>query len=144
MISQTLALKLKKAGLQWIPAIHDFFSIPDRDFEDRVFVISDLLTNIEKLFGISVVAFQGASEWALDYLETGEAVWMPTEEQLRWQIEERLPQENDIRMTLNCSIDGYQLIIHLREQILVFKAVDASEAYGKALLHLLTRNPILN
>jgi hypothetical protein len=56
-------------------------------------VISDVQTNIENVFGAQAVAFQGVSEWALDYLVTSEAVWMPTEEQLRRLLEENLLAE---------------------------------------------------
>src|SRR5512146_2882759 len=90
MISLALAQDLKEAGLSWEPAMHDFFAIPERGMDNRVFVISDIQSTVENLLGSPVVAFQGASEWALDYLVTSEAVWLPTESQLRQALEEIL------------------------------------------------------
>ena len=74
MISLDTALELKGAGLVWVPQILDFFAIPDRNMDDRVFVISDMLVTVDILQGMQVVSFQGSSEWALDYLVTTNAV----------------------------------------------------------------------
>jgi hypothetical protein len=45
---------------------NDFFAIPDRGFDDTVFVISDMTVMVEKLGGQLAVHFHGAVEWALD------------------------------------------------------------------------------
>jgi hypothetical protein len=136
MISLPMALRLKEAGLVWTPKLHDFFAIPERGMDARVFVISDLQTNIEKLFGSEVVAFQGASEWALDYLVASEAVWMPREDQLREALIDRLQEPN-------LSIYFYQQRCHLKIKsgpvILTYNAQNAEDAYGQALLQVLVR-----
>jgi hypothetical protein len=90
MLSLSTARRLKAAGLAWTPGLHDFFAIPDRGLDDRVFVISDVSVDIELLKGQSIVTFNGTSEWAMDYEVMSEVVWMPTEEQLRQQLEQRL------------------------------------------------------
>lgn len=82
-VSPPLAKRLKLAGLQWEPRTFDFFAIPDRNMEKDVFVISNLLTFIERVKGYQVVTFHGTAEWALDYLVTENVVWLPTESQLR-------------------------------------------------------------
>ncbi len=117
--------------------MHDFFAIPDRGFDDRLFVITDMLVNIENVLGSNVVAFQGASEWALDYLVTSEAVWMPDESQLRRMLEERLLKEKGSSLSLTWSMNTYRCEILFRGSPLTFEDVDASTAYAKALLHLL-------
>ena len=83
MISLPLARELKQAGLVWSATINDFFAIPDRGMDDRIFVITDLMANLDIFRGWPVVTFHGSAEWALDYILTTEVVWLPTESQLR-------------------------------------------------------------
>jgi hypothetical protein len=137
MINLELARKLKQNGLQWKPTLHDFFAIPDRGMDQRVFVISDMLANIEKLLGSQVVAFQGASEWALDYLVTSEAVWIPNDDQLRQNILERLPAGEDTMLGLNCTPSGCTCRLPHQGKSLDFPGETAGQSYGLALLHLL-------
>jgi hypothetical protein len=134
MISLPMALRLKQAGLQWNPKLHDFFAIPERGMDARVFVISDLQANIEKLFGSEVVAFQGASEWALDYLITSEAVWMPREDQMREALITRLPEP---RLSIDFSSQGCHLEIQSGQVKIAFNAPSVEDAYVLALLQLL-------
>jgi hypothetical protein len=137
MIHLDLAKKLKQNGLQWQPALHDFFAIPDRGMDNRVFVISDMLANIEKLLGSQVVAFQGASEWALDYLVTSEAVWIPSDDQLRQHILERLPAGEGTAIRLDCTPGGCICRLQFQQKNLDFRGEDAGQSYGLALLHIL-------
>ncbi len=137
MISLSLAQQLKKAGLKWEPATHDFFAVPDRGMDNRVFVISDIQSTMENLFGSPVVAFQGASEWALDYLVASEVVWLPTESQLRQALEELLLQGGSHNLILAWALTGYRCIFSFNDQELIFQGSQAEEAYAKALLHLL-------
>jgi hypothetical protein len=138
MISTGTAQKLKKAGLVWTPALHDFFMIPERGMDDRVFVISDIQTNIDNLFGAPVVAFQGASEWALDYLVMTEAVWMPSEEQLRSLLEDHLLRYPSPALHLAWDLErSYRVEITHGQSKHLFQALDASSAYSLALLYLL-------
>jgi len=112
--------------------------IPERGMDARVFVISDMPAIIERLFGNQVVAFQGSSEWALDYLITTEAVWLPSETQLRENLVSRLSGESQPSLKLACSPAGCRCEMSYQGQMLVFEAADASDAYGDALLYLLT------
>ena len=140
MLSLSTARRLKAAGLAWTPNLHDFFAIPDRGMDDRVFVISDVSVDIELLKGQSIVTFNGTSEWALDYEVMSEVVWMPTEEQLRQQLEQRLANGASSALQLIHAPDGYRCQIQSKGKALAFLRADASEAYAKALLHLLEEN----
>lgn len=82
MITLSLAQQLKTAGLRWHPHEHDFFIVPDREMDERVFVISDMSVLVEVLQGWPAITFNGSVEWALDYVLEMEAVWLPTTEQL--------------------------------------------------------------
>ncbi len=137
MISVVLAHELKLAGLEWQPAMHDFFVLPDRLMDDKVFVISDLLVNIEQLQGTQIVSFQGAPEWALDYLVTSDVVWIPTETQLRQRLKSALLAGGGIAITMNTTIAGVRLDFSYRAQKLSFEARNAQDVYAKALLFLL-------
>lgn len=138
MVPLEIARQLKDAGLQWQPALHDFFAIPDRGMDERVFVISDLLATLETLQGQEVVAFQGASEWALDDLATGELVWLAREDQLRQALEAILLERGRPELRLDSGLAGCRCTIQYEGMALAFSAREAGEAYAAALLHLLT------
>ena len=137
MISLSTALKLKQAGLRWQPALHDCFAIPDRQMDETVFVLSDMLVTTDEIQGIRVVSFQGASEWALDSLVTDETIWLPREDQLRQALEEVLLISGHPEILLKCGLEGCSCTIHWRDARQVFTSQDASEAYAAALLHVL-------
>jgi hypothetical protein len=142
MVSQALAKQLKEAGLVWQTTVHDFFAIPDRDLDGRVFVLSDMMATMELLRGWPAVVFHGTPEWALDYLLTHEAVWLPTERQVREQLEAELTTHNGLFRQLQRQEAAYLCEIILAGQTMGFTAVSPSEAYGLALLALLQK-PIL-
>jgi hypothetical protein len=84
MLSRELAIRLRDAGLRWDPARGDAFLVPDRDLDDDVFVLSDMVVELVDVSpGPSILAFNGTTEWALDSLEAASAVWVPSEAQLR-------------------------------------------------------------
>ncbi len=138
MIPLPLAQELKTAGLVWRTNNYDFFAIPERGLDDRVFVLADMMAYTELVQGWPVVAFHGTAEWALDYILTSEVVWMPTEEQLREALLERLQTGGDeAEFSLEAGGDGYRLIVPWHDKPLFIAAPTAGEAYGRALLHLL-------
>ncbi|HET6938763.1 MAG TPA: pilus assembly protein CpaE [Nocardioides sp.] len=84
MLSLDLAQALRDAGVRWEPQPGDLFVIPDRDLDEQLFVLSDMVVQtLQPPDGPPVLAFNGTTEWALDSLEAGEAVWLPREDQLR-------------------------------------------------------------
>ena len=137
MLLLSTAQKLKEAGLSWKPALHDFFAIPDRGFDDKVFVISDTFVNVELLRGHLEATFHGSVEWALDHIVVEELVWLPTEEQLRNELEGRLILASGAGIQLTSTPDGYACEFQVGDRWLHFEAFDASETYASALLHLL-------
>jgi hypothetical protein len=137
MLSLSLAQQLKAAGLQWSPANNDFFALPERGMDERVFVLSDVMSYVEIVQGHPAVTFHGAVEWALDFVYLMDVVWMPSESQLREELERRLIGSATPALTLTSTGDGYRCDIRVGDQWLAFDAFGASEAYGLALLHLL-------
>jgi len=139
MFSLAFARQLRAAGLKWTPAKNDFFVVPDRGLDDHIFVIGEMIVGMEKLDGQPVFSFQGASEWALDYVMTGEALWLPTEAQVRRALEEGLRQTEPERfIQLTAVGDRYRCEIQYGGQPLTFEAGDAAEAWGAALIYVLT------
>lgn len=137
MLSLSLARQLKEAGLAWQPAVHDFFAVPDRGLDERVFVISSMAVLVELLQGQPAVTFHGTAEWALDYVMLAELVWLPSEAQLRQALEATLPAEPEPLLRLTRITGGYRCEIRAGGRPLVFEAAAASEAYAAALLHVL-------
>ena len=84
VLSLELALALRDAGVVWHPAAGDSFVVPDRELDEEVFVLSDMvIQKVEAPDGPPLLAFNGTTEWALDSVEAHEAVWLPREDQLR-------------------------------------------------------------
>lgn len=138
MIPIPLAQQLKAAGLVWRTNNYDFFAIPERGLDDRVFVLADMMAYTELVQGWPVVAFHGTAEWALDYILTSEVVWMPTEEQLRDALETQLRDAGiPPALALTREPDGYRCALDPSAAPTPFDAPTAAEAYGLALLHLL-------
>jgi len=132
MISVELARKLRDQGLHWTPALYDFFAIPDADLDDRIFVISDLTIDIETLAGHATIMFNGAVEWSLDYILSQDAVWLPTESQLRTLLGDHLvalTRADDGAWRCELSFEGMSMLFS--------DPGDPSQCYGNALLHLL-------
>ena len=138
MIPITLAQQLKAAGLVWRTNNYDFFAIPERGLDDRVFVLADMMAYTELVQGWPVVAFHGTAEWALDYILTSEVVWMPTEEQVRDALEAKLHDAGQpATLSLTRVPAGYRCALDPAAAPAPFDAPTAAEAYALALLHLL-------
>ncbi|MCL4876676.1 MAG: pilus assembly protein CpaE [Anaerolineae bacterium] len=142
MISIESALRLKKAGLEWQPAENDFFAIPFRELDERTFVISDMTVIVEMLNGERAITFNGASEWAMDYLIVTDAIWVPREDQLRSELERRLVRRGEAQpvVTLMTTSDGYCCEIQFKEEKRRFEDFGASECYAAALLFVLEQS----
>lgn len=137
MIPLSLARQLKEAGLEWTPARHDFFAIPDRGMDDQRFIINNMTILVQRIFGHAVVTFHGTPEWALDYIMLTEVVWLPTEAQLREALEGRLLGEPQPSLEFSSTWEGYRCVIQFQGQQLTFQSFGASETYAAALLHVL-------
>lgn len=124
-------------GLQWQPALHDYFAIPDVGMDDRIFALSDMLVTLEVLHGYPAITFNGAVEWALDHIWFADAVWVPREDQLRLLVADWLTAEAEPTVQLQSTATGYTCIIHHDGREESYPATDASEAYAAALLNLM-------
>jgi hypothetical protein len=130
VLSPELAVALRDAGLTWTPENGDRFVVPDRDLDDLVFVLSDMVVEEATLpDGTRVLAFNGTTEWALDAVEATEAIWLPSEAQLR----ERLGRDFESLERLPEPGGGYAVMAGGQRHI----DVSAPNAYARAVLQLL-------
>jgi hypothetical protein len=126
------AAALRDAGLRWKPAPGDRFAIPDRDLDDEVFVLSNMVIQVHRLPEGSVIGFNGTTEWALDDVDQDEAIWLPREDQLRTLL-------GGTFRGLTRTRAGYAVEIAVGDEPAVFEADEPEPAYGAALLHLVER-----
>jgi hypothetical protein len=132
VLSLVLAQRLREAGLAWKPAPGDRFMLPDREMDDEVFVLSDMTIELHEMpEGGEVIGFNGTTEWALDDVQKSEALWLPREDQLR-----ELLGRTFVR--LERAADGYLLRVVLGGGEVEVRAADVADAYGEALLRLVT------
>lgn len=133
MLTIDLARRLREAGFSWTPAEHDTFIIPDAGMDQKIFVISELTALVQPLAGVQHITFHGSSEWALDHVMIGDAIWLPSETQLRLALEERVPGG---AYTLDHRSEGYRCMLSGADGDGRFQS-SAEDAYGEALLHTL-------
>ncbi len=134
MISVPLAMRLRDAGLRWQPARGDRFVIPNRDMDGDVFVLSDMTVELHDFPSGPVIGFNGTVEWALDSVEIANALWLPDEPALRDRLAGTfvsLVRDGD-RYAVELEVLGSRVVVESAD------ATDAAEAYGLALLHLIT------
>ena len=125
------ARRLKAAGLEWTPTLHDFFTIPWSGLEERVFVINELATELMSEIDPPIISFNGAVEWSLDYVVSAESVWLPTEAQLRELLGESF-------IELASTEGGFVCSIRQDGDVIDLEAPSAPEAYARALLEVLS------
>lgn len=131
MISVDLAKRLRAAGLEWRPRQFDFFHIPDRDLDERIFVVADLSVDVQPLAdGIAAITFNGSVEWSLDYILQQDVIWLPTESQLRDRLGAAFH-------SLDRRGDEWACAVTLGGSVRRFLGPTASDAYGSALLEIL-------
>lgn len=129
MISLDLALRLRAAGVDWTPVAGDRFMVPGRDMDSDVFMISELVVEVQDAPTGRLLRFNGTTEWALDSIEQREVVWLPREDQLRKLLGDRF-------VRLEAVPGGFVAVVKDRggEQRQI--DVDADRAYARALLAL--------
>jgi hypothetical protein len=130
VLSIDLARQLQSAGLSWTPARGDRFVVPDRDMDEDVFVVSDMVIEVHHSPGGAFMGFNGTTEWALDSIEQHRVLWLPREDQLRELIGDRMRR-------LERRPTGWDVVTAADGGERVSSADDAEDAYGTALLHLL-------
>ena len=133
-LARTLAQSLRRAGVQWSPAKGDRFMIPDRDLDDEVFVVSDMVVEaMDVPDGGQLLAFNGTTEWALDSLQAAEAVWLPREDQLRTLLGDAFVSLE----RLDTEPSGYAVTVRADDGTVRHVDVDAEAALARALLAVL-------
>jgi hypothetical protein len=130
VISLRLARQLRDAGLRWSPAPGDRFVVADRDMDSDVFVLSDMTIEVHDLPHGRVLGFNGTTEWALDSVETENAVWLPRESQLRELL-------GGTFRSLDRDGADWRVRTEVNGEAHVSRHADAEQAYASALLHLL-------
>lgn len=133
MISTALARSLRDAGLQWTPRRGDHFIVADRGMDDEVFVLSDMTVELQDFPSGPVIGFNGTTEWALDSLDQADALWLPSEHQLRDRLGtafRRLERVGSAYVAV-IEVDGDP------DTQSEARATEPAEAYGLALLEIL-------
>lgn len=138
MITRELAVALREAGLVWHPAEGDRFQLdlPDEvelEAEADVFTVSEMTIEARQTPSGTDLAFNGTTEWALDAVTLAEAVWLPREDQLRDLL--RGTFRTLVRLT-----DTFRVEIEIAGTGHLFEHPDPAEAYGRALLQLVSRS----
>ncbi|WP_219415206.1 hypothetical protein [Pseudonocardia nigra] len=130
MITVELALRLRRAGLEWNPASGDRFVIPGRGMDADVFVVSELTIDVHEAPTGPLLRFNGTTEWALDSVEQDAVVWLPSEGQLRDALGPRFQALEPVG-------DGFAVVIERNGGTERHVDVDAERAYARALLAVL-------
>ena len=129
MISLELAQDLRAAGLAWNPLPGDRFVVPGRGMDEEVFVVSNMVIEVQDAPSGQVIGFNGTTEWALDSLAQDQVVWMPRESQLREMLDRRF-------VRLESVTGGFVVVFDLDGEQRELDA-DAESAYARALLRVL-------
>jgi len=132
VISLSAAERLARAGLVWHPAAGDRFAIRSDSLMGQVFTISDMVVEPHEYPTGTVLGFNGTTEWALDSVRQDDALWLPSEEQLRHML------GSAFRSLARSTTDWYQVLVEVPgrpEQ--AFGHENPDDAYAEALLALL-------
>jgi hypothetical protein len=130
VIALDLALRLHEAGLAWSPDNGDRFWVPDRDLDDTVFTVSDMVVEVRDHAGGRVLAFNGTTEWALDSVEEREAVWLP-------RLDQVLELLGPHFVSLTARSGGHVVRVRVGQREREHVDVDATDAAARALLDVL-------
>jgi len=131
MISLSLARQLEDAGISWVPGNGDRFMVPDRDLDDVLFVVSHMVVEVDDSSSTGrVLKFNGTTEWALDIVQAGEALWLPREDQLRIMLGRQF-------VALARTPGGYVVVVDREGHEQRHEDLDAECAYARAVLSVL-------
>ncbi len=132
MISLSLALALREAGLQWRPGAGDRFTVSAPEMADEVFHLADMVIEARTLESGTILAFNGTTEWALDSVEQEKTVWLPDETHLREALGSAFSQ-------LSTRDGHHEVQVSVDREVQAFSDIDVENAYAQALLAVLTR-----
>lgn len=129
MISKELARRLQAAGIAWTPVAGDRFYVPDRDLDDELFYISDMVVEVHDLPTGRLLGFNGTTEWALDSIMQQETVWLPREDQLRAEL-------GGAFVSMQATPGGFIVTVRRGAREERHIDIDAECAYARAVLSL--------
>lgn len=132
MISTETALALREAGLVWHPRSGDRFQLDEPEFDADVFTVSEMTVEPRDYPTGRILAFNGTTEWALDSVATEDALWLPSESQLREMLRTTF-------RSLRRLSDTYEVEVSIAGATLVFDHPEPADAYALAVLELLRR-----
>jgi hypothetical protein len=114
----------------WHPAAGDAFRIDLVEVDDEVFFLSDMTVEAHTLMTGTELGFNGTTEWALDSVAIEDALWLPSESQLRVLLGSAFRSLTvvDARSRVSAEIDGTRFD---------FDDDQAEDAYARALIALL-------
>ena len=130
MISTELARALRDSGLEWHPAVGDAFRIDRIEVDADVFYLSDMTVEAHELTTGTELGFNGTTEWALDSVAIEEALWIPSESQLRDLLGAGF-------VALEKTDNGFRVTARITGTVRDFAAEVAEDAYARALITLL-------
>jgi len=130
VISTDLALRLQAAGVEWTPSTGDRFVMLDRDLDDQVFSISEMVVEVRELPTGKLLCFNGTTEWALDSILQTDVVWLPREDQLRAMLGRAF-------VSLNATPAGFEVVVSRASGEERHLDVDAEGAYARAVLSVM-------
>ncbi len=134
MITLELATRLRRAGLSWTPSSGDRFVVPDREMDDDVFVVSEMVVEVHELPTGRLLGFNGTTEWALDSIMARDVVWLPREDQLRELL-------GGAFVALEAPPGGFVVTIDRDGRQERHIDIDAECAYARAVLATLDHRP---
>jgi hypothetical protein len=130
VIATELARALQDSGLVWRPAVGDAFRIDHVEADADVFYLSDMTVEAHDLVTGTELGFNGTTEWALDSVSIDEALWLPSETQLRDAL-------GIAFHGLTTSPDGFLVTAEIDGALIEFVAQRPEDAYAHALIALL-------
>ena len=138
MISTSLARAVRDSGLVWHPVAGDAFRIDLVEVDDEIFYLSDMTVEAHTLITGTELGFNGTTEWALDSVAIEDALWLPSETQLRVALGPAfvglIAVGGGVRVS--ATIDGVPSD---------FESELAEDAYARALIALLdSLNPLVD
>lgn len=141
MIPVALARELAAAGLVWVPAQGDRFVIDRAGLWDQTWVLSDMVVELHEHPAGQILGFNGTTEWALDSVDAHQALWLPSEEQLRTRLGPTFLALE--RLDTAAGQSGFRVRLVVDDEPLTFDAPEAATAYGRALLHTLRTGAVV-
>ncbi len=117
--------------MRWQPRAGDRFVVRSRELAGEVFTVADMTIEAREYPTGTLLAFNGTTEWALDSVQIDQALWLPSEEQLRELLGASF-------RSLRRTGTGQFAVEASRPngEPRVFAATSAPDAYAEALLDL--------